>query len=43
MLAVNKQLQHFIKDTSWIFAITYADTWQHWYIVQEEVDDKIFE
>jgi len=35
-------LRVFIKNTDWIFAKTYADTWPHEYIVQEKVDNDLF-
>ena len=36
------ELEDFIEKSSWIFAKTYADTWAHWYIVQEQVDNELF-
>lgn len=35
-------LQNFIKDETWIFAKTYAKTWPHEYIVEEKVDNLLF-
>ena len=42
MPSISKPIQNFIKTSSWTFAKTYADTWAHWYIVQEHVDDELF-
>lgn len=39
---MSKTLQKFIDNSSWTFAKTYADTWAHWYIVQEQVDNDLF-
>ena len=39
---MKKELENFIASTPWTFAKTYADTWAHWYIVQEEVDNELF-
>lgn len=36
------QLMRFIKDSKWTFAVTYAKTWPHEYIVQENVDNDLF-
>ena len=36
------ELKKFIKEQTWIFAKTYADTWPHEYIVQEKVDNDLF-
>jgi len=36
------ELIKFIKDSKWIFAVTYAKTWPHEYIVQERVDNNLF-
>ena len=36
------QIKFFVKNTPWIFAKTYTDTWQHEYIVQEQVDNALF-
>jgi len=35
-------LQNFIKNETWIFAKTYAKTWPHEYIVEEQVDNLLF-
>ena len=35
-------LKNFIKNTLWTFAKTYAKTWPHEYIVQEQVDNDLF-
>lgn len=35
-------LKNFIKNSTWIFAKTYAKTWPHEYIVQEKVDSDLF-
>ena len=37
-----EQLMKFIEDSDWIFAKTYATTWLHEYIVQEQVDGELF-
>jgi len=42
MLHLSSYLQNFIESSSWTFAKTYADTWPHWYIVQEQVDSELF-
>ncbi len=39
---MNQVVQHFIEDTTWTFAKTYADTWPHYYIVQEQVDNELY-
>lgn len=36
------RIKIFIERTKWTFAKTYADTWQHEYIVQEKVDTELF-
>ncbi len=36
-------LKLFIRNTSWVFAKTYAETWPHEYIVQERVDNDLFD
>ncbi|MFZ3333724.1 MAG: hypothetical protein WA197_24005 [Candidatus Acidiferrales bacterium] len=36
------ELARFIHCSRWKFAKTYADTWPHEYIVQEEVDNELF-
>ncbi len=35
-------LNEFINEISWVFAITYADTWPHEYIVRDKVDESNF-
>jgi hypothetical protein len=35
-------LKKFITNSDWIFAKTYAKTWPHEYIVQEQVDSNLF-
>ena len=35
-------LKDFINKQNWIFAKTYAGTWPHEYIVEEQVDKKMF-
>lgn len=42
MVHLPSNLQNFIENISWTFAKTYADTWSHWYIVQEQVDNELF-
>ncbi len=42
MNELSKQLKKFVKDCDWIFAKTYATTWPHKYIVQEQVDSELF-
>ncbi len=39
---MKSSLKSFIKNSVWTFAKTYAETWQHWYIVQEEVKNDSF-
>jgi hypothetical protein len=36
------RIKQFIENTKWTFAKTYAETWQHEYIVQEKVDNELF-
>lgn len=38
----SEQLKKFVKNCNWIFAKTYATTWPHEYIVQEQVDNDLF-
>lgn len=38
----SETLKNFIKEATWTFAKTYADTWPHEYIVQERVDNDLF-
>ncbi|QOY52471.1 hypothetical protein [Candidatus Sulfurimonas baltica] len=42
MNILEDKLQNFIEESSWTFAKTYSDTWPHWYIVQEQVDNELF-
>lgn len=35
-------LKHFIASSKWTFAKTYAATWPHEYIVQEQVDNDLY-
>ena len=39
---LSEKLRKFIKESNWIFAKTYATTWPHEYIVQEQVDNNLF-
>lgn len=41
-MELSDRIKHFIENTKWTFAKTYADTWQHEYIVQEKVDNELF-
>jgi len=36
------ELENFINNLHWTFAKTYANTWPHEYIVQEQVDGALF-
>jgi hypothetical protein len=38
----SERLKRFIEGSSWIFAKTYAQTWPHEYIVEENVDSVLF-
>ena len=38
-----ENLQNFIINETWIFAKTYAKTWPHEYIVEEQVDKVVFQ
>jgi len=42
MAELSDELKGFIKNSTWIFAKTYAETWPHEYIVQEKVDNDLF-
>ena len=42
MSKLPKYLAMFIKESSWMFAKTYARTWPHEYIVKERVDSTLF-
>ena len=35
-------VKRFIKECTWTFAKTYASTWPHEYIVQENVDSELY-
>ncbi len=39
---LSEKLKQFIDNSKWIFAVTYAKTWPHEYIVQERVDNDLF-
>ena len=43
MIILSDNLKLFIRNTSWVFAKTYAETWPHEYIVQEQVDKMLFD
>lgn len=36
------EIRHFIENTVWTFAKTYATTWPHEYIVRDRVDESLF-
>ena len=42
MINFPNEIKSFIKNTTWIFAKTYAKTWPNEYIVQEKVDNDLF-
>lgn len=42
-MQLNKKLKSFIEKQDWTFAKTYAKTWPHEYIVQEKVDNELYE
>jgi len=42
MSILKTELKKFIDEESWTFAKTYADTWPHWYLVQEQVNNELF-
>ena len=42
MREFSDEVKSFIENSEWIFAKTYAKTWPHEYIVQEQVDDDLF-
>ena len=42
MTMIPDELKTFIAESTWIFAKTYADTYPHEYIVQEQVDGELF-
>lgn len=35
-------LVQFIVGANWTFAVSYAETWPHEYIVRDQVDEKLF-
>jgi hypothetical protein len=37
-----KELKDFIKNSKWVFAKTYAETWPHHYILKERVGEDLF-
>ncbi len=39
---LTERLKQFISDETWTFAKTYASTWPHEYIVQENVDNELY-
>lgn len=41
-MRISKKLKKFIENQKWVYAKTYADTWPHEYIVQEDVDHSSF-
>ncbi|MBK8465696.1 MAG: hypothetical protein IPL32_07685 [Chloracidobacterium sp.] len=42
MISFSDELKQFIRDSTWIFSKTYAATWPHEYIVQQQVDRVMF-
>lgn len=42
MIELPQHLKDFIDNSTWIFAKTYAETWPHEYIVQENVSNELF-
>jgi hypothetical protein len=42
MKDLESDLSSFIENEKWTFAKTYAKTWPHEYIVEENVDSKLF-
>lgn len=40
---LSDDIKDFIRSVEWTFAKTYAKTWPHEYIVQEKVDNELFE
>ncbi len=42
MVDYSTKVKDFIENTHWRFAKTYAKTWPHEYIVQENVDNDLF-
>ncbi len=41
-MELSEKLKDFIQNQDWTFAKTYSKTWPHEYIVQEQVDNKLF-
>jgi len=41
-MELSDKVKEFIKNQDWVFAKTYAETWPHEYIVQEQVDSELF-
>ncbi|MEA1911252.1 MAG: hypothetical protein U9N32_06190 [Spirochaetota bacterium] len=41
-MELSDKLKEFINNQHWIYAKTYAKTWPHEYIVQEQVDGELF-
>lgn len=37
------ELRNFVDSVEWTFAKTYAETWPHYYIVKNRVDEALFE
>ena len=42
MMDLSPELSQFINEAKWTFAKTYAETWPHEYIVQEQVPQEMF-
>jgi len=42
MKKFSPEIKNFINKVHWIFAKTYASTWPHYYIVRDQVDEKLF-
>ncbi len=42
MLELPDKLKQFIANQKWIFAKTYATTWPHEYIIEEQVKGELF-
>jgi hypothetical protein len=39
---IPENLRRFIQESTWTFAKTYAKTWPHEYIVEEQVDGALY-
>ncbi|MDA3949419.1 MAG: hypothetical protein PF508_09340 [Spirochaeta sp.] len=39
---IPQELDRFTETVDWVFAVTYAKTWPHHYIVKDLVDEKLF-